>query len=186
MLVDQRPDPTVSRPTPNERRRRTNRYQINLWSLPEPGPQPDICLSGSCRRDICPRDIYRPAQPPAEAEAVGGRQQLLFPRKLEQRSRGSRISTSKSPTVNRGSLEFTNRQIIWRSPRQHQIDKGISGRPSRVLSDVAKMARNLRRLDPGRFAVLQIQDLSGPTSEYRREDVASPRHIRAIAVAKGL
>jgi hypothetical protein len=31
-----------------------------------------------------------------------------------------------------------------------------------------------------------LLDLSGPTSEYRREDPASPRHIRAIAVAKGL
>jgi hypothetical protein len=66
------------------------------------------------------------------------------------------------------------------------MDKGISGPDSRFLSDVAKMARNLRRLDPGRFVVPQIQYLLGPTSEYRREDAASPRHIRAIAVAKGL
>jgi len=48
------------------------------------------------------------------------------------------------------------------------------------------MARNLRRLDPGRFVVPKIQYLSEPTSEYRREDPASPRHIRAIAVTKGL
>src|SRR6266481_3385201 len=48
------------------------------------------------------------------------------------------------------------------------------------------MARNLRRLDPGRFVVQKIQYLSEPASEYRREDPASPRHIRAIAVTKGL
>jgi hypothetical protein len=113
----------------NERRRRTNRYQINLWSLPGPGPRPDICLSGSCRRDICPKDIYRPAQPPAEAEAAGGRQQLLFPRRLKKQRQGSRISTSTSPTVNRGSLKFqasdnpahataaTSRHGNWRSRR---------------------------------------------------------------------
>jgi hypothetical protein len=35
------------------RRRRTNRYYINLWSLAGPGPQPDICQPGFCQRDIC-------------------------------------------------------------------------------------------------------------------------------------
>src|SRR5262252_10535258 len=88
ILMDQRPDATVSPTIPNERR--GARIDI-IWSLAGPGPQPGICLLGSCRRDICPRDICRPAQPRAEAEAVGGRQQLLFPRRLEKRRRGSRI-----------------------------------------------------------------------------------------------
>src|SRR6516165_9805851 len=71
------------------------RTLLSLWSLP--GPQPDICLSGSCQQDIYPRGICRLAQPLAEAEAVGGRQQLLFPRRPEKQGRGSRTSTSKSP-----------------------------------------------------------------------------------------
>ena len=98
ILVDQRPDATVSPSIPNERR--GARIDI-IWSLAGPGPQPGICLLGSCRRDICPRDICRPAQPRAEAEAVGGRQRLLFPRRLERRRRGSRISTLKSPCESR-------------------------------------------------------------------------------------
>jgi hypothetical protein len=70
--------------------------QINLWSPAEPAPQPGICPRGSCRRDIYPWDICLPALRPAEAEVVGGRQQLLFPRRLEKRRPGLRISTSKS------------------------------------------------------------------------------------------
>jgi hypothetical protein len=53
------------------------RSWFNPWSLR--APRPGICLLGSCRRDICRLDICRPARRARPAEAVGGRQQPLFP-----------------------------------------------------------------------------------------------------------
>jgi len=77
------------------------RLQVfNLWSLPGPGPQPGICPPGSYRRDICRQDICQPARGRRQpAEAAGGRQQLLSPRKPKKRYQGSRISTLKSLTM---------------------------------------------------------------------------------------
>src|SRR6516162_10330757 len=66
------------------------------------------------------------------------------------------------------------------------MDRGIGSPGGRFLPDVAKMARNLKVLVPYRLHDPQIQDPPGPTSEYRRENPTGPRHIRAIAVAKGL
>ena len=72
--------------------------QINLWSLPGPGPQPGTSPLGSCRWDICRRDICQPA--PARrrpAEAAGGRQQLRFRRMQRSDAQDHKFQHLKHP-----------------------------------------------------------------------------------------